>query len=171
MALTGSTLLRPTWVKSWKPYTAGVDNLMLLWKGLEYTMSDQRWRRMSNPMSALQQLENTFNKVHGNHEKTPPTHLPDTPRPHPDTPGHYPDTLRYRRFCALEGTGIKSNSLILRLLFNCFQSIWHLHSPRYLPETHRTHPDTIQRPPDTIPTPSDKGCFCVLEGTGRKDHA
>ena len=73
-----------------------------------------------------------------------PRHLPDTLRPHPDTPRHYLDTPRYRRFCALEGTGRKSNSLILRHLFNCFQSIWHLH----------TAPDISQRPIDPIQTPS-----------------
>ena len=46
-------------------------------------------------------------------------------------------------------TGRKGNSLIWRLLFNCLWFIWHLNSPRHLPDT----PRMIKTPTDTIQTP------------------
>ena len=75
--------------------------------------------------------------------QTPSRHLLDTFQ----TPSRHPtDTPKCNTFWPWEVTGRKGNSLIWWLLFDCLWFIWHLYSPRYLPDTPRYDPDTVRHP-------------------------
>ena len=88
-----------------------------------------------------------------------PKHLPNEERHHPDTLRHPPDTPKFSTFWPRLVTGRKGNSLIWRLLFNCLWLIWHLYSPRHLPDTPRYDPDTVRQPQTPSRHPPDKGVF------------
>ena len=74
--------------------------------------------------------------------------IPDSIQSHPhalQTPSrHPPDTSQTPQNLALFGCGRKRNSSIWRLLYNCLWFIWHLYSPRHLPDTPRYHPDSVR---------------------------
>ena len=91
---------------------------------------------------------------HSDTIKTPSRHRPDTPQ----TPENR------ALFCSLEATGSKGNSLIWRHMFNCLWFIWHLNSPRHLPDTSRYDPDTHRHNPDT---PRHRR-FYAIQGTGKR---
>ena len=79
-----------------------------------------------------------------------------TPSRHPQTPPRHPTyTPKFSTFWLRLVTGRKGNSLIWQLLFNCLWFIWHLYSPRHLPDTPRYDPDTVRHPQTPSRHPPD----------------